>query len=72
MSVQTPNIRQRSIMRCLGLNEWRIVRRLPIAVGAMALGTMARNGWVDVRGVEPDTEARLTHKGDEAMRGWLF
>lgn len=72
MPEPAPNIRQRSVMRCLSLTEWKIVRRLPVAVGATALGTMARNGWIDVRGAEPDTEAQLTQKGDEAMRGWMF
>ena len=68
-SAEVPNMTQRTILRCLNLDDWKIVARLPIPVGEMMLGRMCECGWIDVRGEKQHTATRLTPAGLKAMRG---
>ena len=69
MPIRNINMSQRAVLQHLSLTEWKIANRLPIPAGELMLSRLARNGWVELRVNEHDTQVRLTAAGAQAMRG---
>jgi len=59
---------QRVILQYLSLTEWKIAARLPIPAGELILSRLVHLGWIEMRGENHRTEARLTGSGLKAMR----
>jgi len=59
---------QRAVLQCLSLTEWKIAQRLPIRAGELMLSRLALNGWIELRGDQNNTEARLTEAGLTKMQ----
>ena len=62
------NMNQRAVMQYLSLAEWKIVSRLPVPAGLVMINRIHRLGRIELRGMEPRIEIRLTHLGQEAIR----
>jgi hypothetical protein len=62
------NMSQRAVMQYLSLAEWKVVSHLPVPAGPVMLDRIRDLGWIELRGMKPRTEIRLTQLGREAMR----
>jgi hypothetical protein len=67
-SAEVPNMSQRAVMQCLGLDDWKIVAHLPIPAGQMMLNRIRDHGWIESRREKQHTALRLTPAGLQAMR----
>ena len=72
MTQDTPvlaaNMSQRAVMQHLSLTEWKVVAHLPVPAGPGMLDRIRGHGWIELRGMKPRTEVRLTELGRAAMR----
>jgi hypothetical protein len=62
------NMSQRAVMQYLSLAEWKVVSQLPVPAGPVMLDRIRDLGWIELRGIKPRTEIRLTQLGREAMQ----
>ncbi len=62
------NMSQRAVMQYLSLTDWKLASRLPVAAGIGMLNRIHELEWIELRGLEPRIEIRLTQLGREAMR----
>ena len=60
---ELPNMRQRTILQHLSLDNWKRVDRLPIAAGELIVSRLLHHGWIECRGEKPLMEIRLTPAG---------
>jgi hypothetical protein len=67
-SDRVPDMRKRTVLQYLSLTDWRRVNRLPIPASEMTLSRLVHQGWIEIRGEDEHTEARLTEAGLQAMR----
>ena len=67
-SAELPNMRQRTILQYLSLDNWKRVDRLPIAAGELIVSRLLHHGWIECRGEKPLMEIRLTPAGLNATR----
>jgi hypothetical protein len=65
------NMNQRAVMQYLSLVEWKRVSHLPVPAGLRMLDRTQTLGWIELRGMEPQTEIRLTPLGRKRC-GHLF
>jgi hypothetical protein len=65
------NMRQRTVLQYLNVNDWRLVARLPVSAGEMTLSRMVHQGWIEIRGENQRAEVRLTEAGLKAMRSQI-
>lgn len=65
------NMTQRAVMQYLSLADWKSVSRLPVRVGPRMLARIHDLGWIELRGMKPRTEIRLTPSGLKAMRAFV-
>jgi len=49
-SAELPNMRQRTILQHLSLDNWKRVDRLPIAAGELIVSRLLHHGWIECRG----------------------
>ena len=72
MTQDTPvlaaNMGQRAVMQCLSLTEWKVLSHLPVPAGPVTVIRIRDLGWIELRGMKPRTEIRLTELGRAAMR----
>ena len=64
MTDTRPTMTHRQVMQQLRTDKWRTLASLGGAAGEGTLKTLARNGWIERRGVE----IKLTASGLEALR----
>jgi DNA-binding transcriptional regulator PaaX len=50
------------------LTDWKLANHLPVRVGEMTLSRLVQQGWIDIRGKDQKTEAKLTEAGLRATR----
>jgi hypothetical protein len=62
------DMRKRAILQHLSLTDWKMAARLPIPAREMTLSRLVHQGWIEIRGEDERTEARLTEAGLKAMR----
>jgi hypothetical protein len=62
------NMSQRAVMQYLSLSEWKPVFHLPVPAGEVMVDRIHSLGWIELRGMKPRTEVRLTPLGLAAMR----
>jgi len=62
------DMRKRAVLQYLSLTDWKMVARLPIPASEITLSRLAHQGWIDIRGKDQRTEAKLTDAGLKAMR----
>jgi hypothetical protein len=55
-------------LQYLSLTDWKMVARLPIPASEITLSRLVHQGWIDIRGKDQRTEAKLTDAGLKAMR----
>ena len=66
--VLAANMSQRAIMQYLSLTEWKVVSHLPVPAGPVMIDRIRGQGWIEIRGMKPRTEIRLTELGRAAIR----
>ena len=71
-SAELPNMRQRTILQHLSLDNWKRVDRLPIAAGELIVSRLLHHGWIECRGEKPLMEIRLHPGGVSRPRGLLL
>ena len=62
------DMRKRAVLQYLSLTDWKMVARLPIPTSEITLSRLVHQGWIDIRGKDQRTEAKLTDAGLKAMR----
>jgi hypothetical protein len=62
------DMRKRAVLQYLTLTDWKMVARLPIPLSEITLSRLVHQGWIDIRGKDQRTEAKLTDAGLKAMR----
>jgi len=62
------DMRKRAVLQYLSLTDWKMVARLPIPASEITLSRLVHQGWIDIRGKDQRTEAKLTDAGLKAMR----
>ena len=66
---EVPNIMaQRTLLQCLGIDNWKIVAHLPIPAGELMLSRLLHHRWIESRGEKQHTAIRLTPAELKAMR----
>ena len=62
------DMRKRAVLQYLSVTDWKMVARLPIPASEITLSRLVHQGWIDIRGKDQHTEAKLTDAGLKAMR----
>jgi hypothetical protein len=65
------NMSQRAVLQYLSLTEWKVLSHLPVPAGLVMIDRIRDHGWIELRGMKPRTEIRLTELGLAAMRAPL-
>jgi hypothetical protein len=66
--LKSPNMRQRTILQHLSLDDWKIASRLPVPAGELMLSRIRDYGWIEIQGEKQHAAIRLTPAGLKAMR----
>jgi hypothetical protein len=66
--ITAANMSQRAVMQYLSLDEWKRVSHLPVPAGPVMLDRIHSLGWIELRGMKPRNEIRLTPSGLTAMQ----
>jgi hypothetical protein len=67
-SAEVPNMRQRTVLQHLSLDDWKIASRLPVPAGELMLSRIRDYGWIEIQGEKQHAAIRLTPAGLKAMR----
>ena len=65
------DMRKRTVLQYLSLTDWKMVARLPIPASGITLSRLKHQGWIEIRGKDQRTEAKLTAAGLKAMRSQI-
>ena len=64
------DLRKRTVLQYLSLTDWKMVARLPIP-SETTLSRLKHQGWIEIRGKDQRTEAKLTAAGLKAMQSQI-